>query len=73
MTCEDAHLYMHDYISGELGSEECSSLMDHLDECPNCRRFFNQTQQMQSTVRSALHQQAPTDLQNAVHNILANA
>lgn len=73
MTCEDAHLHMHDYISGELAPEECGSFMDHLDECPNCRKFFHQTQQMRSTVRSAMHLEAPTDLQNAVYSILANA
>lgn len=73
MTCDDAHLHMHDYISGELAARHHKPLMDHLDECPNCRKFFLQTRQMQATVRSAMQQEVPTDLQNAVYKILANA
>jgi len=73
MTCDDAHLHMHDYISGELAAMHQKPLMDHLDECPNCRKFFLQTRQMQATVRSAMQQEVPTDLQNAVYKILANA
>lgn len=73
MTCEVAHLYMHDYISGELSQEHQGPLMDHLDACPNCRKFFQQTKQMQSTVREALTEEVPPELQTAVHNILANS
>jgi anti-sigma factor RsiW len=73
MTCEDAHLHMHDYISGELAREHHKPLMDHLDSCPNCKKFFLQTQQMRTTVRNAMRQEVPTDLQNAIHSILANA
>ncbi|OPL17842.1 MAG: hypothetical protein AVO35_08155 [Candidatus Aegiribacteria sp. MLS_C] len=73
MTCEDAHLHMHDYLSGELGAEYRKPLMDHLDACPNCRKFFLQTQQMQTFVRNAMSVAAPSELQSAVQSILANA
>jgi anti-sigma factor RsiW len=73
MTCEDAHLQMHDYISGELAKEHHGPLMDHLDSCPHCRKFFDQTRQMLSSVRSAMREDVPSELQNAVHDILANA
>ena len=73
MTCEDAHLHMHDYISGELDTSHHKPLMDHLDACPNCRKFFLQAREMQATVRSAMQQEVPADLQSAVHKILANA
>lgn len=73
MTCDDAHLCMHDYLSGELGTERQKPLMDHLDACPNCRRFFHQAQQMQTFVRNAMSLSAPSELHSAVRSILANA
>ncbi len=73
MTCEDAHLNMHDYISGELDAEHYKHLLDHMDECPNCREFFRQTEHIQSTMRDFLQYDAPSELQTAVSNILANA
>ncbi len=73
MTCEDAHLNMHDYISGELAAEHYRILMDHMDECPNCREFFRQTTHIQTTMRDSLQYEAPFELQTAVSSILANA
>jgi len=73
MTCEDAHLKMHDYISGELPAVHHKPLMDHLDDCPNCKKFFMQTKQLQATVKSAMHVEAPGDLVETVTRILANA
>jgi len=73
MTCEDAHLKMHDYISGELAAEQQKPLMDHMDECPNCREFFRQTANIQTTMRDFMQYKAPYELQNAVSSILANA
>jgi len=73
MTCEDAHLSMHDYISGELAAEYQKPLMDHMDECPNCREFFRQTTHIQTTMRDFMQYEAPSDLQTAVSSILANA
>ncbi|MCK4806701.1 MAG: zf-HC2 domain-containing protein [Candidatus Aegiribacteria sp.] len=73
MTCEDARLNMHDYISGELGAEHHKPLMDHMDECPNCREFFRQTQRIQTTMKDFMQYEAPFELQTAVSSILANA
>jgi predicted anti-sigma-YlaC factor YlaD len=73
MTCEDAHLSMHDYISGELAAEHYKPLMDHMDECPNCREFFRQTAHIQTTMRDFMQYKAPFELQTAVSSILANA
>lgn len=73
MTCEDAHLNMHDYISGELGAEHHKNLMDHMDECPNCREFFRQTKLIQATMRNFMQYDAPSELQAEVSSILANA
>ncbi|NOQ22255.1 MAG: hypothetical protein GQ565_06360 [Candidatus Aegiribacteria sp.] len=73
MTCEDAHLKMHDYISGELAEEHHRPLMDHMDECPNCREFFRQTANIQTTMRGFMQYEAPFELQAAVSSILANA
>lgn len=73
MTCEDAHLHMHDYISGELAPEYHKPLMDHMDECPECREFFRQTKQIQTTMRDCMQCEAPFELQTAISGILANA
>lgn len=73
MTCEDAHLHMHDYISGELAPEYHKPLLDHMDECPNCKNFYIQTKQIMSTVRSAMQRKAPDELQSAVSNLISNA
>ena len=73
MTCEDAHSSMHDYISGELDAEYQKPFMDHLDECPNCREFFRQTLNIQTTMRDFMQYKAPSELQTAVSSILANA
>jgi len=73
MTCDDAHLHMHDYISGELAPEFHKPLMDHMDECPNCREFFRQTQYIQASMRDYMQYEAPSELQTAVSGILANA
>jgi len=73
MTCEDAHLCMHDYISGELAIEKHKPLMDHMDECPDCKEFFRQTMHIQATMRSTMQLEAPHELQAAVSSLLANA
>ena len=73
MTCEDAHLHMHDYISGELAPEHCENLMDHLDECPDCKELFRQTEYIQQTMRDHMQYKAPFELQNAINNLLTNA
>ncbi len=73
MTCEDAHLHMHDYISGELSPEHHQPLMDHLDECSDCSNFLMQTRHIQATLRDSMRCEAPGELQTAVSGILANA
>ena len=73
MTCEDAHLYMHDYISGELAPEHRKNLMDHMDDCPDCKEFFRQTEYIQQTMRNHMQYKAPFELLNAISSLLTNA
>jgi len=73
MTCEDAHSSMHDYISGELAPEHHKPLMDHLDECSDCRELFRQTKYIQKTMRDSMQYDAPAELQNTIASLLTNA
>lgn len=73
MTCEDAHLHMHDYISGELAPEHCENLMDHMDECPDCKEYFRQTEYIRQTMRNYMQYKAPSELQNTISSLLTNA
>jgi len=73
MTCEDAHQHMHDYISGELVPEHHESLLDHMNECPDCREFYRQTRYIQQTMRDTMQHEAPSELLNTITSLLANA
>lgn len=73
MTCEDAQLCIQDYISGELSPDRHEPLMEHLDDCPYCRKYFDQTKSIQATLKAALQYSVPADLQNSVRDLLANA
>lgn len=72
MTCEDAHFHMHDYISGELAPAHHELLMDHIEECPDCRALFDQTIQLQTAVHDLMQYEAPSELQTAVTRIFSN-
>jgi len=73
MTCEDAHLHMHDYISGELSPEIRESLFDHFAVCENCRNCYYEASRMAAKVGNLLKSQAPPELRSAVGRMLAGA
>jgi anti-sigma factor RsiW len=73
MTCEDAHLHMHDFISGELAPEIRDSLFDHFEACENCRNCYYEASRMAVRVGNLLQSQAPPELRSAISSMLAGA
>lgn len=71
MTCEDAHLHMHDYISGELSPEIHESLFDHFEACEQCRNCYREASRMAVRVGNMMRSQAPPELRSAVTRMLA--
>jgi len=71
MTCEDAHLHMHDYISGELSPEICDDMFDHFDVCEYCRNHFHEASRIAASIGNLMQTSAPPELRSAVTRILA--
>ena len=73
MTCEDARLHMHDYISGELAPEIRDNLFDHFEACENCRDSYYEASRIAVKVGNILQSQAPPELRSAITRMLTGA
>ena len=40
--CEEYAALLDLYVDGELSPEEMAAVQEHLDQCPDCRRYVDE-------------------------------
>lgn len=53
MDCKQAVSFMHEYLDGELPSEQARELRSHLDACPDCRAAFRRLEETEMMLFAA--------------------
>lgn len=51
--------YMHDYLDGEISTEQEKELKEHLKLCPECQNHFRQLEKTAALLQSTGHIKAP--------------
>ncbi|WP_223703147.1 anti-sigma factor family protein [Sutcliffiella deserti] len=62
--------FMHEYLDGDLESEQEQELKAHLQECQNCFQQFHELEKTIALVQSTSHIAAPNDFTQKVMNSL---
>jgi mycothiol system anti-sigma-R factor len=59
-TCREAYDKLETYVDRELNEVEMAAVMQHLDTCPPCQRFFHVHEGVKKLVhRNACPEKAP--------------
>ncbi|WP_172197160.1 MULTISPECIES: zf-HC2 domain-containing protein [Saccharibacillus] len=53
MECKQAVSFMHDYLDGDLPTEQARELKSHLDACPECRAAFRSLEETEMMLFAA--------------------
>ncbi|NGZ77803.1 zf-HC2 domain-containing protein [Saccharibacillus alkalitolerans] len=53
MNCKQAVSFMHEYLDGDLPSEQARELQSHLDACPDCRAAFRRLEETEMMLFAA--------------------
>jgi len=53
MTCREVVSRLDDLADGELSATETARLNQHLNQCPDCREFYEQTMHLKEILRNA--------------------
>ncbi len=69
MKCEDALLLISGHIDQENTPEEEAQLLQHLQQCPECRNILRAFEEMNSSL-VALNEEPPKDLRQNVMNVI---
>jgi len=54
MNCNVAIVWMHDYLDGELSSDDVAKLKAHLVACPACRSRYEQLERTEALAHNAI-------------------
>ncbi len=66
-TCPEELIdYMHDYLDGDITSENEQKLKHHLQQCEECQHHFHELKKAIAFVQSTSHISAPDDFTNKV-------
>jgi anti-sigma factor RsiW len=66
-TCPEEMIdYMHDYLDGDISSENEHELKHHLQQCEECQHHFHELKKAIAFVQSTSHISAPDDFTNKV-------
>jgi anti-sigma factor RsiW len=66
-TCPEEMIdYMHDYLDGDISSENEQELKHHLQQCEECQHHFHELKKAIAFVQSTSHISAPDDFTNRV-------
>ncbi|XXM71597.1 zf-HC2 domain-containing protein [Lysinibacillus sphaericus] len=66
-TCPEEMIdYMHDYLDGDISSENEQELKHHLQQCEECQNHFHELKKAIAFVQSTSHISAPDDFTNKV-------
>lgn len=70
MRCKDALRFIHEYLDGDLPSEQATILQQHLQECVACRSRLRMYEKTEALVRVLERPEAPTHLTASVLSAL---
>ncbi|GIO24778.1 anti-sigma-W factor RsiW [Oceanobacillus sp. J11TS1] len=60
MSCNEEYIKrMHDYLDGDISTEEESLLRRHLEDCEDCQKHFHELNRTITLIRSAERVEAP--------------
>lgn len=66
-TCPEEMIdYMHDYLDGDITSDNEKKLKNHLQQCEVCQHHFHELKKAIAFVQSTSHISAPDDFTNRV-------
>jgi anti-sigma factor RsiW len=66
-TCPEEMIdYMHDYLDGDITSDNEQKLKSHLQQCGDCQHHFHELKKAIAFVQSTSHISAPDDFTNRV-------
>jgi mycothiol system anti-sigma-R factor len=63
LDCSRARLQLYEYLDGEMGSDDCAKIREHLEHCGPCLREYDLDQTLKALVRRSCGcEVAPTEL-----------
>jgi anti-sigma factor RsiW len=66
-TCPEEMIdYMHDYLDGDIISDNEQKLKSHLQQCEDCQHHFHELKKAIAFVQSTSHISAPDDFTNRI-------
>lgn len=65
---EKVILMMHEYLDGEIAPENESELQDHLNACPDCKKYFQELNNIEARIKDTDSLRAPD---NFTANVMA--
>ena len=72
MSCERARELIHPYIDGELDLTQAAGIQQHLDECEDCQRVYQNQLTLRSTFKdNSLYYRAPQDLKKRIRSLMS--
>ncbi|MDO3413358.1 zf-HC2 domain-containing protein [Saccharibacillus sp. CPCC 101409] len=74
MDCKQAVSFMHEYLDGDLPSEQARELQSHFDACPDCRAAFRRLEETEMMIFAANRRpaeiSAPDDMTDRIMSFL---
>ena len=65
--CSEALLRVYEYLDGELDSNDCAKIQEHLDECAPCLEEYNLDTTLKALIRrSCGSEHAPDTLRTTI-------
>ena len=63
LDCSRARLQLYEYLDGEMGSDDCVKIREHLEHCGPCLKEYDLDQTLKALVRRSCGcEVAPTEL-----------
>jgi anti-sigma factor (TIGR02949 family) len=72
MNCRETSKLIHEYIDGEISSEDSSDLQEHLSGCSHCRRRVEFEKLLRDSIKPLLHIEIPPYLPERISLALQN-
>lgn len=70
---EDCKKYFEsisEYLDGELGSDDCQQIEQHLKECPECQDCFDALKKTIDLCRKSTREEIPEDMRKRLRSKL---
>ena len=67
LDCSRARLQLYEYLDGEMGSDDCVKIREHLEHCGPCLKEYDLDQTLKALVRRSCGcEVAPTELRTQI-------